>query len=118
MAISQDKLPKNIEAEKATLGAMLTSRSVKDQALAELNLTDFYSEILQKIFEAIFNLNDKGVKVDIQTVTQELTNLKNKLDKIMTIDRSSEGYLVRSLYFDTVNDDDYYDSYIIQKTVP
>lgn len=76
MAISQDKLPKNIEAEKATLGAMLTSRSVKDQALAELNLTDFYSEIHQKIFEAIFNLNDKGVKVDIQTVTQELTNLK------------------------------------------
>ena len=36
-------------------------------------------------------------------------NLKNKLDKIMIIDRSSEGYLVRSLYFDSIDNIDYYE---------
>lgn len=76
MSISQDKLPRNIDAEKALLGAILTSSEVKDQALAELALTDFFLPIHQKIFEAIFNLNDKNISVDVQTVTQELKNIK------------------------------------------
>ncbi|MCQ2795831.1 MAG: replicative DNA helicase [Bacilli bacterium] len=81
MAISVDKLPRNIEAEKATLGAMLQDRSVKDDCLAIISVTDFFLKIHQTIFEAIFNVNDKGIKVDIQTVAQELKNMK-QLDAI------------------------------------
>lgn len=39
----------------------------------------------------------------------EMLRLKSKLDDVLDVDRSSSGYLVRSLYFDSVNDDDYYD---------
>ena len=35
--------------------------------------------------------------------------LRKKLNKVLNIDRSDDGYLIRSLYFDSVNDDDYYD---------
>lgn len=76
MAVSIDKLPRNIEAEKATLGAMLQDRAVKDDGLALLAVTDFFLKIHQTIFEAIFNVNDKNIKVDIQTVAQELSNMK------------------------------------------
>ena len=76
MAISVDKLPRNIEAEKATLGAMLSDRAVKDDGLALLAVTDFFLKNHQIIFEAIFNVNDKNIKVDIQTVAQELSNMK------------------------------------------
>ena len=35
--------------------------------------------------------------------------LRRKLNKVLNIDRCDDGYLIRSLYFDSVNDDDYYD---------
>lgn len=35
--------------------------------------------------------------------------LRKKLNKVLSIDRNDDGYLIRSLYFDSVNDDDYYD---------
>lgn len=85
MAISKDKLPRNIEAEKATLGAMLTSSTAKDQCLAILNETDFFLKSHQIIFVAIYNVNQKNIKVDIQTVTQELQNLK-ALEDIGSVD--------------------------------
>ena len=85
MAIPRDKLPRNIEAEKATLGGMLESSEIKDLALADLKLSDFYLEIHQKIFDAIFSLSDKNIQVDIQTVTQELKNMK-VLDEIGGVD--------------------------------
>lgn len=39
----------------------------------------------------------------------DMLKLRAKLDKILDIDRSDEGYLIRSLYFDSVDDEDYYD---------
>lgn len=39
---------------------------------------------------------------------EEMLKLKTKLDKILTIDRDN-SYIVRSLYFDSYNDNDYYD---------
>lgn len=35
--------------------------------------------------------------------------LREKLDKVLDCDRDSRGYMVRSLYFDSVDDIDYYD---------
>ena len=39
----------------------------------------------------------------------EMLKLRKKLDDVLTIDRSSSGYMIRSLYFDSVDDNDYYD---------
>jgi len=39
----------------------------------------------------------------------EMLLLRKKLNELLTPDRSSEGYIVRSLYFDSHDDIDYYD---------
>ena len=40
---------------------------------------------------------------------EDMLNLRKKLNKVLEIDRDPNGYLIRSLYFDSINDDDYYD---------
>ena len=39
----------------------------------------------------------------------EMLSLRKKFEDLLTVDRNPNGYMVRSLYFDSVNDDDYYD---------
>ena len=39
----------------------------------------------------------------------EMLSLRKKFNDLLTIDRDPNGYMVRSLYFDSVNDEDYYD---------
>lgn len=36
-------------------------------------------------------------------------NIRDKLSSLLNVDRNMDGYTVRSLYFDSVNDVDYYD---------
>lgn len=38
---------------------------------------------------------------------EEMLSLRSKLEEVLTLDRGG-SYIVRSLYFDTINDDDYY----------
>lgn len=40
---------------------------------------------------------------------EDMLNIREKLNKVLTIDRNESGYMVRSLYFDGINDNDYYD---------
>ena len=40
---------------------------------------------------------------------KEMYNIRDKLQDMMEIDRNKDGYMVRSLYFDSLNDVDYYD---------
>ena len=40
---------------------------------------------------------------------EEMLPLRTKFNEALDIDRSYSGYMIRSLYFDSVNDDDYYD---------
>lgn len=40
---------------------------------------------------------------------EEMLSLRMKFNELLDIDRSYEGYMIRSLYFDSVNDNDYYD---------
>ena len=40
---------------------------------------------------------------------EEMLLLRNKLNKLLDIDRSYDGYMIRSLYFDSIDDIDYYD---------
>ena len=40
---------------------------------------------------------------------EDMLTLRGKLNKVLNIDRNEDGYLIRSLYFDSIEDDDYYD---------
>ena len=40
---------------------------------------------------------------------EEMLSLRNKLNKLLDIDRDYNGYMIRSLYFDSVDDNDYYE---------
>ena len=40
---------------------------------------------------------------------EEMLSLRQKLNKLLDIDRSYDGYMIRSLYFDSIDDADYYD---------
>lgn len=40
---------------------------------------------------------------------EEMLSLRRKFNEVLDIDRTYTGYMIRSLYFDSVNDDDYYD---------
>ncbi len=40
---------------------------------------------------------------------EDMLNLKKDLSELLKVDRSNDGYMIRSLYFDSINDDDYYD---------
>lgn len=40
---------------------------------------------------------------------EDMLTLREKLNEVLTIDRCEDGYLIRSLYFDSIEDNDYYD---------
>lgn len=40
---------------------------------------------------------------------EEMLRLRKKLNELLDIDRTYDGYMVRSLYFDSINDIDYYE---------
>lgn len=78
MATKVKDLPHNTEAEKAVLGAMLRNKIVLSDAIGALEANDFFdeNENHRAIFNAMYRLNDRGLPVDPQTVTDELINSK------------------------------------------
>ena len=40
---------------------------------------------------------------------EEMLSLREKFNKLLDIDRDYDGYMIRSLYFDSIDDIDYYD---------
>ena len=76
--MAEKKLPHNTEAEKAVLGAMIRSSAMVSEAVAKLNVEDFFeeNENHRAIFGAMYRLYNRGVPVDPQTITNELINAK------------------------------------------
>ena len=76
-----DKIPpQNIEAEMATLGAMLINEKIIPEILEIVDENSFYKEEHKLIFNSIFSLFDARKKIDILTVSDALSK-KNMLDK-------------------------------------
>jgi len=72
-----DKIPpQNIEAEMATLGAMLIDEKVIAEILEFVYDASFYRGEHQVIFKAIVSLFDARKKVDILTVSEALSKKK------------------------------------------
>ena len=76
----KDKIPPhNLEAEQATLGAMLLDWSSVSDVITYLRSDRFYSQQNQIIFDAMMSLLSRGVKGDLLTLIDELTKT-GKLD--------------------------------------
>ena len=74
----KDKIPpNNLEAEKATLGAILmNSAALRDSVSRLLSPDDFYKNAHKKIYQAMLNLDQQNSSnVDILTVIQELKRI-------------------------------------------
>ncbi|MDR0494491.1 MAG: replicative DNA helicase [Treponema sp.] len=79
--ISDKSPPHDEELERAALGSMLFDADAVDAAVQyHLQAGDFYSRAHQRIFEAVLNLDGRGLRSDIQTVIQELKQ-NGKLDE-------------------------------------
>ncbi|MCP4652744.1 MAG: replicative DNA helicase [Candidatus Omnitrophica bacterium] len=73
-----DKLPpQNLEAEMATLGAMLLDDTIIPEILEVIDSQAFYKEEHVAIFSSIISLFDARRKVDILTVSEDLSNKKS-----------------------------------------
>ena len=72
-------MPHNIESEQCVLGSMMIDKSSIAQALEVLNKEDFYKDAHQIIFNAILDLYQKDIAVDLVTVTENLQS-KEKLE--------------------------------------
>ena len=69
----KDKIPpNNLEAEQATLGALLLDSEAVGVVIRYLRPDDFYALQNQKIYQAILSLFNKGERADIITITEEL----------------------------------------------
>ena len=69
----KDKIPPhNLEAEQATLGAMLLDWDAVGLVIGHLRPDRFYSLQHQTIYKAILSLYNKGQRGDILTLTDEL----------------------------------------------
>jgi replicative DNA helicase len=75
-------LPHNKEAEKIVLGAMMTNSNALAQCINAVSVDHFFGSASQHqaIYQAIRNLFDKRLPVDIQTVLEELGLMKENVN--------------------------------------
>lgn len=73
--------PHDLEAEYAVLGGILTSEEVKDQALEQLAVDDWYSPAHRTIFQGVVELSEKNDPVDYTTLSSILEE-KGELDRV------------------------------------
>ena len=70
----KDKIPPhNLEAEQATIGAMLLDWSSVSDVITYLRADRFYSQQNQIIFDSMMSLFSRGVKGDLLTLIDDLT---------------------------------------------
>ncbi len=68
-----DKLPpQNLEAERACLGSMLLDKEAVEIAIDILQSDDFYSDQHRTVFDALIELYNRSIPVDIVTLTDFL----------------------------------------------
>jgi len=69
-------VPKNIEAEEATLGSILIDRDAITQVSSFLRPQDFYREKHRWTFEAMLSLQDRAEPIDYLTLCDELERIE------------------------------------------
>jgi len=74
-------LPRDLEAEKAVLSALLLDNDAIHMVLTEVKPEDFYHPAHQQLFQAMLLLQDGNEPVDLHTLSDYL-NRKKTLDQI------------------------------------
>ncbi|MDE5586746.1 MAG: replicative DNA helicase, partial [Bacilli bacterium] len=69
-------IPHDLLAEQSVLGSMFLSKQAIEKASEVLTKKSFYDEKNGIIFQAIIDLNEKKVPIDLTTVTAELNQAK------------------------------------------
>jgi replicative DNA helicase len=64
--------PHSLEAEKTVLGGILVDNKNLNVVLSEISPDDFYKDANRKILDKIISLIDKGLPVDVLTLSEEL----------------------------------------------
>ena len=82
-------IPNDIVAEQSVLGAMFLSPLAIEKATDKLFAKSFYLEKHGIIFQAIVNLHDKKIPIDLTTITSELTQT-NKFNEVGGIEYLTE----------------------------
>lgn len=83
------EIPNDILAEQSVLGSMFLSKYATQKAIESLAADSFFLDKHGKIFDAIKNLFNKGVAVDLTTLTTELRDRKI-LDEIGGVEYLTE----------------------------
>ena len=83
------EIPNNIEAEQSVLGSMLLSKYALEKAVETLTNESFFLDKHAKIFNALKNLQNKKVAVDITTLTTELKD-ENTINEVGGVEYLSE----------------------------
>ncbi len=65
--------PNNADAEKSVLGCMMQDREALSIAFELLHADDFYQPANREIFDAMHQLNQQGMPIDLVTVDDELS---------------------------------------------
>ena len=82
-------IPSDLIAEQSVLGAMFLSKLAIEKAAEVLTKKSFYDEKNGIIFQAIVDLNEKKVPIDLTTVTTEL-NQSKKLNEVGNVEYLTE----------------------------
>lgn len=64
--------PHSLEAEKTVIGGILVNNKSLNVVLSIISIEDFYKEANQKILNKMVHLVDKGMPVDLITLSEEL----------------------------------------------
>lgn len=80
-SILERTLPQSIEAEMSVLGAMLLDNEVISVIIPILNKYSFYKTAHQELFQTILDLYDRGQKVDLVILREELKK-RSLLEKV------------------------------------
>lgn len=70
------KLPHDAEAERSVIGSVLVRPEALDDLRALLVPSDFYDPRHEEIFTAMLGVKDRGLRVDLVTVSSELRRTK------------------------------------------
>ncbi|MEW6184429.1 MAG: replicative DNA helicase [Thermodesulfobacteriota bacterium] len=73
--------PQNLEAEQSVLGGVLLEPEALSRVLEVMSGDDFYREAHRKIFTAMLDLYQKGIPVDLITLTEILQN-KGQMEEV------------------------------------
>lgn len=74
-------LPQCVEIESALLGTILSFSQYQDLIIPELKLEMFYVKANRIVFQSVQRMAQKGIGIDMLTVTEDLRN-NNEIEKV------------------------------------